>query len=133
MPAAYNTKAEVRQIEPYAHCQSTHSPFSKQYGVSRIPWLSGTVAWSYFTATQHILGIRPDYSGLVIDPCVPSAWAEWKVTREFRGCIFQISFSNPDHVCKGLKQLLLNGKPVQGNLLPANLFQKENQVTAVMG
>ena len=55
MPAAYNTKAEVRQIEPYVYNQSTHGKYSPRFGNSRLPWLSGSATWSFFAATQHIL------------------------------------------------------------------------------
>ena len=72
--AAYNTKAEVRQIEPYVYCQLTHSKYSPRAGASRIPWLSGSAAWSYFAATQYILGPAARICGLRIDPCIPAAW-----------------------------------------------------------
>jgi len=72
MPSAYNSRADIREIEPYVYCQSTHSKYSSRYGVSRIPWLSGSAAWAYYAATQYILGIQPDYHGIRIDPCIPS-------------------------------------------------------------
>ena len=74
MPAAYNDRAEVREIEPYVHCQSTHGKHSRRFGASRLPWLSGTASWSYYVATHHILGIQPDYDGLRLDPCLPPSW-----------------------------------------------------------
>ena len=85
MPAAQNDIAEIREIEPFAHCQSTHGKHSKKFGASRIPWLSGTVSWSYYTATQWILGIRPELDGLRIDPCIPRKWKGFSVKRSFPG------------------------------------------------
>ena len=127
MPAAYNTKAEIRQIEPYVHCQSTHSKYSRRFGASRLPWLSGTASWSYFSATQYILGIQPDYNGLKIDPCLPSAWKEIKVSRKFRGKDFNITIRNGKKG-KGVKSIKLNGKKLDSNLIPQELFKSKNEV-----
>lgn len=133
MPAAYNTRAEVRQIEPYVYCQSTHSRYSRRYGVSRVPWLSGSAAWSYYAATQYILGIRPDYDGLRIDPCIPRSWRSLGVQRRFRGKSLEIRIENPSGVSKGIRQLLVNGEPSPGNLVPAAALKESNEVVAVMG
>ncbi len=78
LPAAYNTKAEEREIEPYVVCQSTHGKESPKHGVSRIPWLSGSASWTYHAITQYMLGIRPEVGGIRIDPCVPSKWKSFK-------------------------------------------------------
>ncbi|MBN1999151.1 N,N'-diacetylchitobiose phosphorylase, partial [candidate division KSB1 bacterium] len=104
MPAAFNENAEIRQIEPYVYCQSIHSKFSPRYGAARIPWLSGSATWAYYAATQYILGIRPDYDGLTIDPCIPAAWKEFKVTRIFRGKRINIFVDNSNGVQKGVRE-----------------------------
>jgi len=127
MPAAYNTRAEVRQIEPYVHCQSTHSKYSRRFGASRLPWLSGTAAWAYVSATQYLLGIQPDYDGLRIDPCLPEAMPEVKVQRTFRGKRFDIHMKRGP-LGKGVRSMTLNGKAVEGNLLPLDAFSDENTV-----
>jgi cellobiose phosphorylase len=112
MPAAYNDHAEVRQIEPYVHCQSTHGRDSRRFGASRLPWLSGTATWSYVAATQYILGIRPDWDGLRVDPVIPSSWDTFQMTRHFRGAIYNIRVTNPNHVERGVKRIVVNGNPV---------------------
>ena len=66
LPGFYNDRAEVRQVEPYAVCQSTHARYSPRFGAGRLSWLSGAATWNYFAATQNILGVRPDYDGLRI-------------------------------------------------------------------
>ncbi|MEJ5171020.1 MAG: hypothetical protein WHU10_08535, partial [Fimbriimonadales bacterium] len=81
MPAAYNERAEVRQIEPYVQGQTTYSRFSPRAGNCRTPWLTGAAAWAYFSATQAILGIRPELDGLRIDPRIPSSWDGFRATR----------------------------------------------------
>jgi cellobiose phosphorylase len=133
MPAAQNDKAEIRQIEPYVHCQSTHSPFSRRYGASRIPWLTGTAAWAYFSATQHILGLRPEMEGLRLDPCVPASWKEFTMTRLFRGKQIHIRVENPAGVQKGVVKTILNGEALKDNLLPAESLKEANDVVVTMG
>jgi cellobiose phosphorylase len=133
MPAAFNTRAEVRQIEPYVYCQSTHSRYSPRYGASRVPWLSGSATWAYFTAAQHILGIRPEYDGLVVDPAIPRAWKGFEVTRRFRGKKLHIVVENPKGVEKGVVRVELNGKALQSHLVPAAALAEENEVKVLMG
>ncbi len=133
MPAAWNERAEIREIEPYVYCQFTHSTASPRSGASRVPWLSGSAAWSYYAATQYILGIRPDYGGLRIDPCIPASWKGFKATRLFRGRKVHVEVRNPAGVQKGVKKLVLNGSPLPGNLIPADKLAAENQVVVEMG
>jgi cellobiose phosphorylase len=110
MPSAYNDRAEIREIEPYVHCQSTHGRSSPRHGVSRLPWLSGTAAWSYVTATNHILGVRPDWDGLVVSPCIPRTWEGFGATRRFRGATYQIEVTNPRRVESGVRSLKIDGR-----------------------
>jgi cellobiose phosphorylase len=133
LPAAYNKKAEVRQIEPYVVCQSTHSKESPKHGVSRIPWLSGSAAWTYFAITQYILGIRPEVDGLRIDPCIPKRWKGFTVRRWFRGKQVDIRVENPDGVEKGVRSLTLNGEALDGNFIPVPALQERNEVKVRMG
>ena len=133
MPSAYNTKAELREIEPYVYSQFTHSKYSPRYGASRLPWLTGTASWAYYTATQYILGIQPDYNGLRIDPCITSNWEEIKITRRFRNKNFNITIKNPKGVQKGVKKITINNKKVEGNLIPLDKMTEKNEVLVVMG
>ena len=133
MPAAYNDRAQLRQIEPFAHCQSTHGKPSPKFGVSRVPWLSGTVSWSYYTATQWILGVRPEIDGLRIDPCIPAEWKEFSVERQFRGKKLSIHVTNPGGVQRGVKSITVNGKNVSGNLLAVADLAAVCKIEVVMG
>jgi cellobiose phosphorylase len=133
MPSAYNSHAEVREIEPYVYCQSTHSKHSPRFGASRIPWLTGAATWAYYSASQYILGIRPEYTGLRIDPCIPSDWPGFSVTRTFRGKRFSIEVRNSNKVQKGVKTLTLNGKILNGNFIPLQQAESSNTVTVEMG
>ena len=133
MPAAYNTRAEIREIEPYVYCQSTHSKYSPRYGASRLPWLSGSATWAFYSASQYILGIRPEYNGITLDPCIPQDWQDFQVTRRFRGKILRITVKNPDKIEKGVNKILINNKTVKGNFIPIEMLDKENDVVVVMG
>jgi cellobiose phosphorylase len=133
MPAAYNEKAEIREIEPYVYCQFTNSPHSPRRGASRLPWLSGSAAWSYFTAAQYILGIRPEVEGLRIDPCIPSGWKSFSVVRRFRGKTLSIHVENPDGVEKGVREITVNGSRIDGNVVLSDHMRDLNEVRVRMG
>jgi cellobiose phosphorylase len=133
MPATYNTRAEVREIEPYVYNQFTNSRYSPRYGASRLPWLSGSASWAYYTVTQYILGIQPEYHGLRIDPCIPSHWKELKITRRFRKKNLDITIKNEGGAQKGVEKVTINGKEIEGNLLPLELMKERNSVVVEMG
>jgi len=133
MPSAQNDKAEVREIEPYVHCQSTHAASSKKFGTSRVPWLSGTASWSYYTAAQHILGIRPEFEGLRIDPCIPKSWPGFTAERVYRGKKLFIEVRNPLGLNGGVKSLQVDGATVQGNLLKPAQLKDGSRIVAIIG
>jgi N,N'-diacetylchitobiose phosphorylase len=132
MPATMNSKAEIREIEPYVYCQSTHSSYSPRYGASRLPWLSGAATWAYYAATQYILGIQTGYNGLRIDPCIPSDWDKLRVRRRFRDKLLDIEIINETHVEKGVSRLILNDKEMEGDFIPFNKMLEKNTVKAFM-
>jgi cellobiose phosphorylase len=123
MPAAYNERAEVREIEPYVHSQTTYASCSPNAGKSRVPWLTGTASWSLFVALQHILGIVPEVDGLRIDPCIPRHWPGFEVERRFRGHSVRIVISNPAGLSRGVRRLRLDGKLVAGNSVPISALR----------
>lgn len=128
MPAAYNSRAEIRQVEPYVHCQSTYSLKGFKQGASRVPWLSGTASWSYFAATHAILGIQPEYDGLSINPCLPKDWTTITVFRRFRGKDINITITKSKGTEAGVKKVTLNGKEIPGHLLLASDLKEKNEV-----
>lgn len=132
MPATMNTKAEIREIEPYVYCQSTHSTYSPRYGASRLPWLSGSAAWTYYAAIQYIFGIQPHYNGLQIDPCIPSKWEKFKITRKFRDKFLEIEVINENHKEKGVSRITINDEEIDGNLIPFNMMKEHNTVRVFM-
>jgi N,N'-diacetylchitobiose phosphorylase len=133
MPAAYNERAEIRQIEPYVQGQTTYSTYSPRLGNTRTSWLTGAAAWSYFSATQYILGLRPEMDGLRVDPCIPSSWDGFRATRRFRGQVFHITVYNPESVCQGVIKMTIDGNAAPGNLIPPDLPGDEHQVQVWLG
>ena len=100
-PARQNDKIEVRQSEPYTYCQFIMGRDHTAYGRARHPWLTGSAGWAYFAATHYILGVRPTYDGLIIDPCIPASWDGFEMDRIFRGKKLHITVKNPSHIEKG--------------------------------
>ncbi|NOY59346.1 MAG: N,N'-diacetylchitobiose phosphorylase [Calditrichaeota bacterium] len=132
LPYNQNDIIEIREAEPYSYCQFIMGKDHTAHGRARHPWLTGTASWFYVAATKYILGIRPSYQGLIIDPCIPSDWKEFKVIRKWQGAIYNIRVSNPDGVEKGVKTILLNGEPV-GNYVPKQKSGTVNEVEVIMG
>jgi N,N'-diacetylchitobiose phosphorylase len=133
MPAAWNEHAEIRQCEPYVQAQTTYSTFSPRPGNTRTSWLTGAAAWAYFSATQYVLGIRPEMDGLRFDPCIPHDWKGFKATRHFRGHVLEIEVKNPESVCRGVRALSLNGQLLAGSLIRADQLGDVNIVEVLMG
>jgi cellobiose phosphorylase len=132
MPSAYNDRAEIRECEPYVHCQTTYATCNRNAGKSRVPWLTGTASWSHHSALQYILGIRPEIEGLRIDPCIPKSWDGFEAERDFRGSTVRIRVKNPNGLCKGIFHLTVDGKTIEGNLLPLHLLHDGVEVEAVI-
>jgi cellobiose phosphorylase len=132
LPSSYNDRAEIRQVEPYVVCQSTHSRFSPRHGAGRISWLSGSAVWNYVAMTSAVLGIQPDYDGLRINPCIPSHWEGFTVTRIFRGATYRIEVKNPHARQKGITKLTVDGREIAGNLIPVVPRGETVQVLALL-
>jgi len=133
MPAAYNDRAEIRQIEPYVQGQTTYSPFSPRAGTARTAWLTGAAAWAYVSAGQYILGLRPEMDGLRIDPCIPKSWNGFTATRRFRRATLEIVVRNPNGICRGVESISLNGDRLKDNLVPADSLRATNRIDVVLG
>lgn len=130
-PALQNDKIEVRQSEPYAYCQFVVGRDHTAFGRARHPFMTGSSGWAYYAATQYLLGVRPDFDGLTVDPCIPGDWTEFSVTRKWRGAEYRIHVSNPKGVEKGVASMTLDGQPVQ--ILPILAPGSVCQVEVVMG
>ncbi|MGQ9780111.1 MAG: GH36-type glycosyl hydrolase domain-containing protein [Bacillota bacterium] len=134
LPAAKNDRAELYTMEPYVYAQFiTGKEHPYHFGRARNSWLTGTASWAFVAVSQYILGVRPDYDGLVVDPCIPPEWEGFEVMRVYRGKTFRIKVRNPKHVCRGVAELRVNGKILTGNLIPHAAMEAENEVEVVLG
>ena len=132
LPYHQNDLIEIRQAEPYSYCQFIVGRDHTAYGRARHPWLTGTGAWFYTAATKYILGVRPTWEGLVVDPCIPAEWPGFEMTRQWRGATYRIAVRNPDGVMAGVKEVKVNGQAVDGPV-PIQPAGSESRVEVVMG
>ncbi|HOJ93190.1 MAG TPA: N,N'-diacetylchitobiose phosphorylase [Dictyoglomaceae bacterium] len=132
-PVNMNDKAEIREAEPYVHCQFVEGKDSPFHGRAHVHWLTGTAASVQVAAVEGILGLQPDYDGLRIDPCIPSYWKKFYMERVFRGKKLKINVENPNGVQKGVKYININGKELSGNFIPVSEMKEENNIIVVMG
>ena len=133
LPATKNKIAEIHQTEGYIYSQFITGRDNPNFGRARNSWLTGTAAWNLVAITQYILGIRPDHSGLMVDPCIPKRWKKFSVKKIFRGATYDIQVTNPKGVSKGVKSLIVDGKNVKGNIIPVFKDKKVHKVKAVLG
>ena len=104
-----------------------------RHGEAKNSWLTGTAAWTFVNISQYILGVYPTHTGLSINPCVPEGFGDFSLTRKFREGTYHIQVKNPDHVEKGIKSILVDGKPVDGCIIPYEKGKTDYQVTVTMG
>ena len=117
-PSYTEFRSDLHKVEPYVYSQMVAGKDAARPGEAKNSWLTGTAAWNWYAITQYILGIKPSYDGLEIDPCICSEWKEYTVRRRFRGATYEITVKNPDGVCKGVREMLFDGQPVEGNVVP---------------
>ena len=117
-PSYTEFRSDLHKVEPYVYSQMVAGKDAARPGEAKNSWLTGTAAWNWYAITQYILGIKPSYDGLQIDPCICSQWKEYTVRRRFRDAVYEITVKNPDGVCKGVREMLLDGQPVEGNVVP---------------
>lgn len=115
----------LHKVEPYVNCQMVAGKDAAKPGEGKNSWLTGTAAWMWYTVSECILGIKPDYEGLLIDPCLPSIAREYEVTRKFRDGEYHITVKNPEGREKGVKQITVDGKAIEGTIIPCSAGKHE--------
>ena len=140
-PSYTEETSDIHKTEPYVYGQmiggkeagSDIGNGGKNYGQGKNSWLTGTAVWNMVAISQYILGIKPDFDGLMINPSIPSSWDGFKATRLFRGAKYNITIKNPNHVCKGVKSLVVDGKAIDGCVVPFVEGKKEVNVEITLG
>lgn len=109
-PAFLEEISEIHRTEPYVYCQMVAGKDAPSFGEGKNSWLTGTAAWTFATLSQAILGIKPEYDGLLIDPCIPRNMKEYTIDRKYRDCVYHITVKNPNGIEKGVSKLIVNGQ-----------------------
>jgi len=132
-PAYREDDSDLRRLEPYVYAQMVAGKDAPRFGEAKNSWLTGTAAWAFVSISQYILGVRPVYDGLLIDPCISSDMKGFSVTRYFRGAVYHITIDNAAGVEKGVASVSLDSKPLEGVILPVLGDGRIHEVTVVMG
>ena len=116
-PAYLDGIQELHRMEPYVYSQMIAGKHASRHGEAKNSWLTGTAAWNYVAVSQWILGIRPEYDGLRIQPCLPRKFSSLEITRLFRGTMYRISIRNTGKA--GAQQrITVDGKPASSCVVP---------------
>ncbi|MDD3279725.1 MAG: N,N'-diacetylchitobiose phosphorylase [Lachnospiraceae bacterium] len=130
-PYYQNEMIEIRQAEPYSYCQFIMGKDHSAYGRARHPFMTGSGGWAYFAASHYMLGIRPGFDELIIDPCIPAEWKSFSAERVWRETSYTITVENPKGVMKGVSHLYLDGTEVEK--IPCIQDKKVHEIRVVMG
>lgn len=129
---AYIADQKLHHTEPYVYSQMVAGPYAPRSGQAKNSWLTGTAAWSFYAISQGILGVKPEYEGLKIDPCLPKELTDLTIRRRFRGSDYVIHVVNRAGDEKGRIRLTLDGKPLDGQIVPASAQGGTHTVEAVI-
>ena len=132
-PAYIEDISEIHRTEPYVYSQMVAGKDAKFHGEAKNSWLTGTAAWTFVNISQYILGVYPTHQGLSVDPCIPKGFGDFSITRKFREGTYRIQVKNPQNVEKGVVSMTVDGKAVDGHIIPYEKGKTEYNVTVVMG
>ena len=132
-PAFREEISEIHRMEPYVYSQMIAGKDAKRHGEAKNSWLTGTAAWNFVAVSQWILGIQPDYDGLLVDPCIPAGWNGFEVKRKFRNSIYRIVVKNSSHVNKGVDKLIVDGIVIKENKIPVFNDGATHDIEVIMG
>ncbi|MEA2062381.1 MAG: glycosyl transferase [Gemmatimonadota bacterium] len=131
-PTTNNRFAELHETEPYIYSQHIAQEPFQWPGRARNSWLTGSATWFMMASAQYILGLKPTLQGLRVDPVVPG-WKEFSMNRTFRGAHYEIKVRNPEAAERGVRSITVDGKPIEGDVLPLADAGKTVKVEVEMG
>ena len=132
-PAYIEDISEIHRTEPYVYSQMVAGKDAKFHGEAKNSWLTGTAAWTFVNISQYILGVYPTHQGLSVDPCIPKGFGDFSITRKFREGTYHIQVKNPQNVEKGVVSMTVDGKAVDGHIIPYEKGKEEYNVVITMG
>jgi cellobiose phosphorylase len=115
-PSYLEEISEIHRLEPYVYAQMIAGKDAVRHGEAKNSWLTGTAAWNFVAISQYILGVRPEYEGLRVQPCIGKDVPAFTITRKCRGAEYQIRVKNSGGNAPA--RLTVGGKPLKGNLVP---------------
>ena len=124
---------DLYQSEPYVYAEYIIGPESEYFGEGSHSWFTGGAAWQWHVFWCYILGVKPVYGGLRLDPCLPKSWREVSARRWFRGAIYEIDIDKPEGISKGVKRVIVDGAPIEGNIVAPHGDGGVHQVRVEMG
>ncbi|MFQ3621406.1 MAG: glycosyl transferase, partial [Spirochaetales bacterium] len=130
-PAYREEISEVHRMEPYVYAQMIAGKGSRRHGEAKNSWLTGTAAWNFVALSQWIIGVRPAFDGLIIEPRLPSHIPKAEIRRLFRGVQYLITVENIKN--DGPVTLFVNGTKIPGTLVPCGTPGSIVSVTARVG
>ena len=131
-PAFLEDKSEIHKTEPYVYSQMVAGRDAKFFGQGKNSWLTGTAAWTFTDISQYILGVYPTLKGLMINPCVPHDFGSFRIHRRYRGVDYDIEVVT-EGTEKGVKEMLVDGAKVDGNIIPFDASKSHVDVRVIMG
>ncbi|MBQ2100555.1 MAG: glycosyl transferase, partial [Lachnospiraceae bacterium] len=133
-PAYIEDISEIHRTEPYVYSQMVAGADAPRHGEAKNSWLTGTAAWTFVNVSQYILGVYPTHHGLQVNPCVPSGFGDFDLTRTYRGVNYHVSVKNPNGVQKGVAKIIVDGKELVGtSVIPYEADKKDVNVEVYMG
>ncbi|MBP3592988.1 MAG: glycosyl transferase [Lachnospiraceae bacterium] len=133
-PAYVEEISEIHRTEPYVYSQMIAGADAKFHGEAKNSWLTGTAAWTFVNISQYILGVYPTHNGLSVDPCIPTGFGDFTLTRRYRNAMYNIKVTNPNNVEKGVKKLIVDGEELTGTtVIPYKKGKTEYNVEVIMG
>lgn len=132
LPCSDNKDIEVYRSEPYVYPEYIIGPGNPRYGEGAFTWLTGSADWFFVAATEWLLGIRPVFDGLLIDPCLPPSFKKCRVVRRFRGATYDITIENPKGFARGVKEISADGRKIYGSIIPPFKDKKTHRIKVTM-
>ncbi|MDD5262001.1 MAG: hypothetical protein PHD76_09160 [Methylacidiphilales bacterium] len=130
-PAYKDSDAKHKASFLYANCyfgpSHRNRPFQQEF-----TWITGSYAWLNTVLLNEMIGLKPGYAGLAIEPCLPKEWKEVEAERCWRGTTYRVRLLNPKGIGRGKVSITMDGTPIKGNVLPYSADNKTHQVVATI-
>ncbi|HOF87230.1 MAG TPA: glycosyl transferase [Armatimonadota bacterium] len=115
-PAYLEEISEIHRLEPYVYAQMVAGKDAVRFGEAKNSWLTGTASWNFVAVTQHLLGVKPEWTGLRVRPCLPADLPALTITRVCRGATYRIRVTQDSAVSS--QAITVNGTAIAGDTIP---------------